>query len=460
MRKIIRSLAIVIAVGAAAGVATHSYFSDTETSSGNIFTAGAIDLKVDSTAHYNNLVCALNGDSDYVWKEDNCKLKSDDLVSNGSFENGNNPGTFKTLNPGDGDMSDWTVDSGSVDYIGSYWQASDGNRSVDLNGVAQGSISQTINTVDGATYKVTFDLSGNPDSRPAGDSLYSPSNKEISVNAVGSNSESFYFDTSVEHNTLADMKWKSYSYTFVASGTSTVLKFASQIQGAFGPALDNVEVHEEECKTISTSELIGMPCDGTWDLTDLGSAEKFFNFSDIKPGDFGEDTVSLHVTDNDSWGKLTVDVKSDSDNGCNEPELDDESGCKNDGPGELRENLKFSVWLDEGNIPGFQGQAEDPEEGDNIKQDDEIALISAGPIDEGGEEWLISDAIKAAYTANSGQVAPGITEDGHMSPDITYFFGIGWELPEDVGNEVQTDIFSADMTFEAVQYRNNPSQQF
>jgi hypothetical protein len=47
--------------------------------------------------------------------------------------------------------------------------------------------------------------------------------------------------------------------------------------------------------------------------------------------------------------------------------------------------------------------------------------------------------------------------DGHMTASITYYFGIGWELPDEVGNEAQTDIFSADMTFEVEQYRNNPT---
>lgn len=47
MKKILKSSAIVLAVAAIAGVATYSYFSDTETSTGNTFTAGVIDIVVD-----------------------------------------------------------------------------------------------------------------------------------------------------------------------------------------------------------------------------------------------------------------------------------------------------------------------------------------------------------------------------------------------------------------------------
>ena len=39
----------------------------------------------------------------------------------------------------------------------------------------------------------------------------------------------------------------------------------------------------------------------TWGLKDLTSNDLFFNFTDLKPGDEGEDTISIHVDDNDAW---------------------------------------------------------------------------------------------------------------------------------------------------------------
>jgi predicted ribosomally synthesized peptide with SipW-like signal peptide len=59
-KKIIISLSVIAAVAAVVIGGTISYFSDTETSTGNTFTAGSIDLKVDSTQHYNNAVCVNN----------------------------------------------------------------------------------------------------------------------------------------------------------------------------------------------------------------------------------------------------------------------------------------------------------------------------------------------------------------------------------------------------------------
>src|SRR3989344_4385136 len=156
--------------------------------------------------------------------------------TNGSFETGTDPGAFATLVPGDTDITDWTVVSGTLDYIGTYWQASDGTRSIDMNGTDAGSISQVLTTVVGATYDVSFDISGNPD---GGVAL-----KELSVSANGDLAQNYSYDTFVEGNTTADMKWASSTYSFVATTTSTTLTFTSLIAGAFGPALDNVLITE------------------------------------------------------------------------------------------------------------------------------------------------------------------------------------------------------------------------
>ena len=180
--------------------------------------------------------------------------------TNGQFENVTVSGAFDTLPMNDmAGMPGWTVISGSVDHIGSYWVGSPG-QSVDLNGLTQGAISQTFDTTSGTVYKVTFDLSGNPDSRPVGDPFWSPSDKVVQVSAGSTPSMNFHYDTSVNGNSLSEMKWESHSYTFIATGASTVLTFASQIPGAFGPALDNVAVTQsqltkDQCKNCGWQSL-------------------------------------------------------------------------------------------------------------------------------------------------------------------------------------------------------------
>ena len=53
MKKILLSLALILVFGTAAYIGgTGAFFSDTETSTNNTFTAGAIDLKIDNTSYY------------------------------------------------------------------------------------------------------------------------------------------------------------------------------------------------------------------------------------------------------------------------------------------------------------------------------------------------------------------------------------------------------------------------
>jgi choice-of-anchor C domain-containing protein len=158
-------------------------------------------------------------------------------VTNGSFEIGTAPGSFITLTTGASDITGWTV-AGSIDYIGTYWAASNGIRSIDMNGFnSTGSISQTLTGLNpGQQYKVSFDLAGNPDS----DSKI----KTLAVTAsAGSNSYSF--DTTGA--THSSMGWLTKSFIFTASGSTALLTFASTTLDngpSYGPALDNVSITE------------------------------------------------------------------------------------------------------------------------------------------------------------------------------------------------------------------------
>jgi choice-of-anchor C domain-containing protein len=157
--------------------------------------------------------------------------------TNGSFEAGNyvdGGGGFEQLNAGDTSITGWTVDSGSVDWIGTYWPAPDGTMSIDMSGADAGTISQTLATTIGNTYTVSFLLSGNP----AGD----PSVKTLDVSATGGIVNHYTFDTT--GSTLTTMTWTPETYTFFATTSSTKLSFISTTAGAFGPAIDNVTVTE------------------------------------------------------------------------------------------------------------------------------------------------------------------------------------------------------------------------
>ena len=65
----------------------------------------------------------------------------------------------------------------------------------------------------------------------------------------------------------------------------------------------------------------------SWTLTDL-TIQKFFNFLDLKPGDRGEDTISLHVNTNDAYLCANVKLTSNDDNGLTEPEALDRKSTR------------------------------------------------------------------------------------------------------------------------------------
>jgi choice-of-anchor C domain-containing protein len=166
--------------------------------------------------------------------------------TNGSFETGtyaDGGSGFEQLNAGDTSIDGWTVDSGSVDWIDTYWPAADGSKSIDMSGADAGAISQTFDTTIGNTYTVSFALSGNP----AGD----PTVKTLDVSATGGTVSNYTYD--VTGNDLTNMNWTQATYTFLATSATTTLSFVSTTTGAFGPAIDNVVVTEsvpvkDDCK--------------------------------------------------------------------------------------------------------------------------------------------------------------------------------------------------------------------
>jgi len=240
---------------------------------------------------------------------------------------------------------------------------------------------------------------------------------------------------------------------------------------------------DSQCHYYQDGKDVGCGNFGTWTETDLrDGVHKFFDFRDVKPGDNGEDTISLHVYDNDAWGKFGINQTSSLDNLCTEPETGAEPTCGNDNIGELAAAMTTTVWLDQGSTPGFQNvgadgqpidadpattdviEKPDPTEGDNIQQE-EPTLVSGVPFF--NTTFTLSDVLSSAYEAadctvetgaNNYGPCQGLALDGRMVGSTTYYFGWRWDLPSAVGNEVQTDSVNGDVVFNVVQHRNNPTQ--
>ncbi len=163
-------------------------------------------------------------------------------IVNGSFESGTDPGLFTQLSAVNSTtITGWTVSDGTVDYIGTYWPAADGVRSVDLNGSGAGAVRQTFATTVGTSYRVTFSMSGNP----AGGA----GTKTMTAD-TGGTPIAFSYEVGAG-NTLADMKWAKKSFLFTAAAATTTLTFTSTTSGVYGPALDKVRVELAIVKAFS-----------------------------------------------------------------------------------------------------------------------------------------------------------------------------------------------------------------
>jgi choice-of-anchor C domain-containing protein len=178
---------------------------------------------------------------------------SANLITNGSFENGNytGPDSFQTLGVGSTVITGWTVTSGSIDWIKNYWEPSEGNKSLDLAGSGASGLIVGLEfaTVVGQNYLVQFDMAGNPDRSY---------DKALVGATVGGSTYDFSFSQS--GNTKTDMGWETMSFSFVASSDLTQLSFGNSSDNAtesWGAALDNVVVEAAPVPEPATMLLFG-----------------------------------------------------------------------------------------------------------------------------------------------------------------------------------------------------------
>lgn len=193
----------------------------------------------------------------------------------------------------------------------------------------------------------------------------------------------------------------------------------------------------------------------SWELDDL-TGQLFFNFSDLKPGDIGEDTISLHVDSNDAYLCAAIRITDDSDQSCTEPELEVDVDCPNDG--ELAENIEFAFWADDGDnvyesgeeiflqgkisdICGSEGKIALADSQHNVWTG-EGGSLEAGTTKYIGKAWCFGDLTRAPVMKDDSNPiergATGFTCNGAS-----------------VGNAPQTDRVMGDIQFYAVQARNN-----
>lgn len=209
---------------------------------------------------------------------------------------------------------------------------------------------------------------------------------------------------------------------FSDTETSVGNKF---VAGKLNLKIDNTcHYNGKECVMVEPGYYVWQgtqeQCFCSWELKDL-EGELYFDLLDIKPGDNGEDTVSLHIINNDAWVCAEIANLISDDNGCELPESLIDTTC-GAGEGELKDNLFFTIWKDTNC--------------DNILDEGEQILVNNQPAQAG--VWPIADS-------SSGSPLQG---------NMTYCLGVAWSIPLSVGNEIQGDSIMGDVIFKAVQARN------
>jgi hypothetical protein len=176
----------------------------------------------------------------------------------------------------------------------------------------------------------------------------------------------------------------------------------------------------------------------SWSAKDLQPYyDKFFSFADVKPGDTGTTTISLHIKKASAYMCLSFSEFKDQENSRNEPELQVDA---TNTLGELGKGVEFFAWTDDG---------------DNTF--------------EVGEKPLFGTSTQSAIQTvkNTTYALADYLHGSAWLQNSTHYVGIAWcagNLSVDLasakvscdgsvlGNEAQTDILSFSVSLTAVPY--------
>ena len=408
-KKITISLSIIGLVAAIAVGGTIAYFSNTETSAGNILIAGSINLKVDQTRQtYNGVDC----------KTCSVDIESDTSNMVTGTVAGSDPVPFPhaAVLVGLPYNIRWTATIDGASWI---W-ATDPTLQADT----------TQDVI--YTFQKKFDWYGPIEGTSLSFVVGSDNSVEVWLNGakIAENTSEYGYET--DHVlTITNLN--------VIQGTNT-LEFKVKnwaMQGGTPATNPGGLLYRMTIDGNCQNDYFKTTCQ-LWTATDLTN-QKFFNFDDLKPADSGVNVISLHNAGNDAWVCMGILNDQDADNGVNNSEI-----VAGDDPleieGELSQNLSVFIWKD-ANGDGVY----DPSETAILNPTNLSNLVRLGVYDNStvDEAPLLSGETKSLGLAwcfgNQTVVAGVITCDG----------------TSDSYNIAQTDSFLADLYFYAEQSRNN-----
>jgi predicted ribosomally synthesized peptide with SipW-like signal peptide len=216
----------------------------------------------------------------------------------------------------------------------------------------------------------------------------------------------------------------------------------------------DLQIDNESYVTNTAGTLVASQ-NNSWSISDLTN-QLFFSFADVKPGDIGEDTISIHVGSNDAYACMAADITATPENTLVDPETDaGDAGPALGDNGELQNYLNFVFWNDDG---------------DNVYETGESQITQlvgpASSIFNGAWAPIGTTSVLMGNTTNYvakawcvGGLTPnplsqdGLGKTGSNGPLVR---GTGFTC-SGVGNQndAQTDGITMDVSFYAVQARNN-----
>jgi predicted ribosomally synthesized peptide with SipW-like signal peptide len=162
-----------------------------------------------------------------------------------------------------------------------------------------------------------------------------------------------------------------------------------------------------------------------------GDAIPMFTLSDVKPGDSGEVTVSIHICDNPAYLRMFGEIVDEAENGQSEPEVDAE-GEDTDGRSELADLIEVCVWYDEDcdNVyePTGTGQTGELEvalvsdtSGSMAQEVDDLKVAAKSFVD----NLASPDEAAAVSFASSASLDQGLTTDYQAVKDAIDLYNDG-----------------------------------
>ena len=419
MKKILLSLGTLVVVGAVVAGATMAFYNDTETSNGNIFVAGSIDLKVDHLAQ--------------TYNGDDCETCSLTIYSDA----GNTQVVAKSANA----VDPTTLPHTAVLVIPTsittqYWTTHPTAKWIWATDPTAVGDDGTLGNVT-YTFERKFDWWGNAVSVTLQMDVAADNQYQLLLNGT-----SIATGVGSAQYTTLDPVAQSAFLAQVQPGENTLRFIVTNL--AQDPAHNTPLYNPGGLLYYLTVTRDPADCDANsafqqacrlWTEKDLTDGDTFFNFGDIKPADWGTNLISLHVSSNDAYACLFPTGIVDGENTRIEPETTAGDTTPLQPDGELSQFIKMFAWVDDGDGI-YQGGTGEPivipvNTPFNQISSSMIAMnLPSGGTNYIGLAWCVGTQTLVGTTVGCSGSASGI-------------------------DQAQTDSVTASLTAYAVQQRNN-----